>query len=135
MSSHFVSDAELIEYARGKLGPASAARVQAHVAICPQCTASVARFHLVRTTLLEDDSVAPPDAVLERAEAIYVLQAPPARTDSLWQRLFHAHRWPRYPALVPLTAAFVAALLLFIVGPQAALPALADTLPGTRSIP
>ena len=74
MSGHPIAYEQLIAYAGDELEPAAAAAAATHVAGCPECAATVARYRLVRTTLLEDDSPTPPPATLARAKAIFAQQ-------------------------------------------------------------
>jgi len=86
--NHHPSDALLIDYAAGSLGPARALVIAAHVHACAACQASVAAAEAVGGALLEDLSGSPlsPDA-LDRALARLEqpgsgTEAPPARTQA-----------------------------------------------------
>ena len=85
--NHHPSDALLIDYAAGSLGPARALVIAAHIHACAACQASVAAAEAVGGALLEDLSGAPmsPDALdraLARLEQPESEPAPPARTQA-----------------------------------------------------
>ena len=69
MFGHPVRYEKVIAYAAGELAEAEAGEVAAHLAGCPACAATVARYRAVQATVAADDSVAPPPALVDRVKA------------------------------------------------------------------
>ena len=84
MSAHRIEEEQVIAFANGELTGAAAASVAAHVVGCAACAQTVARYRLVRATVVADARLAPPPATVDRAKAIF--------------------RAPRSPAAAPLAA-------------------------------
>lgn len=62
---------QLIAYAAGDLAPDEAERIAEFLATDEQAARTVAAYRLAHERLAEDDSVAPPDAVIAEAKRIY----------------------------------------------------------------
>ena len=146
VSTHIVSDEQLIAYAAGELSDAEWAKIAAHVVDCAGCSATVALFRAVNATLRSDDSVLPPVATLARAQVIFppeviaapqptgVQRAPAQRMGGFWHTLSGiAHPSPALAA-TSLLAVFVFLMLLSFASAVIA-PALQSTLPGDRLYP
>ena len=71
MSDHPIDDEALLAFAGDEFDPAAAAVVAVHVAACPACAATIARYRLVRATLRADDSSVPPLPAVARAKGIF----------------------------------------------------------------
>lgn len=76
MSAHPIDDEQLLAFANDELAPATATVVAAHLVGCAACTETVARFRLVRATVIEGERIAPPAATLDRAKALFRARRP-----------------------------------------------------------
>lgn len=76
MRNHPIPYERLIAYAAGDLDGSAAAAVAAHLTVCAECAATVARFQAVGTTFRSDDSEAPPTATLARAKGLFARRRP-----------------------------------------------------------
>jgi len=75
MPSHPISYERLLSFAAGDLHANEAGVVAAHVAGCPACGATVARYRQLQAVAQADVALAPSAAVLARAKGLFV--APP----------------------------------------------------------
>lgn len=82
MSSSRITYEELIAYAAGELPPDAQARVAAHVQNDPDAARTVALFRRVVDVARADDSVAPPPATMQAAQALFREQQ--ARRQTNW---------------------------------------------------
>ncbi len=71
MSHAKTTHQQLIAYAAGELRGPDAQKVQAHLERDAEAARTVHRYRLARQTILGDDGVDPPTAVLERARLIF----------------------------------------------------------------
>lgn len=67
---HPVLDEDLISFAADDPGLANATAVAGHVAVCPECAATVARYRLVRQAVRADAALAPSPAALAHVRAL-----------------------------------------------------------------
>jgi hypothetical protein len=59
MDNHPVSAEDLFAHAHGDLDQRTASAIAAHVAMCPACAATLARFEIVRMTIRADATLTP----------------------------------------------------------------------------
>jgi hypothetical protein len=78
-ATHPIGDEVLLAFAAGDAGSLgqAAAAVAAHVAVCPNCAATVRRYRLAEATVRADARCGPSPAALARAKAAFA-PAPPA---------------------------------------------------------
>ena len=71
MSRHPITYERLIAYASGEAAAAEAGVVASHVAACPECAATVARFSIARAAVGADAWQPVPAAAMDRAKALF----------------------------------------------------------------
>lgn len=76
---------KLIAFAAGELAGDDLRAVEQQIATDPAAARTVALFRAVRSTLRDDDSVAPPDAVVARARALF--RPAPSAVAAWWEAL------------------------------------------------
>lgn len=81
---------QLLAYADGELDPAAAEQIEAHVQNDPEAAATLERYQRMRTLTAADDSIAPPDNVVERAKAIFRPRSRGAKAGEWWRSLEEA---------------------------------------------
>ncbi|HYN87352.1 MAG TPA: DUF5667 domain-containing protein, partial [Ardenticatenaceae bacterium] len=104
----------LIAYAAGELGPVEADSVAAHLAVCPECAATVARFRLVSEVLRTYDTHAPPPPTVARAKSLFRQHQPAPQRLSPWASFLRFFQVPlRYSAAGALAVLLLAVTLVF----------------------
>lgn len=71
-------DEPLLAYAAGELPSAEAKAVAGHLADCPACAATVARYRMARDAVVATAGEQPSPAVLDRAKALFATHRMPA---------------------------------------------------------
>ena len=105
---HPISFEELLDYHEGRLAPAEAGCVAAHLAGCPSCQADLAFAARTQALMRSDRLASAPPAALERLVSLYR----PPRRSPWWSRLQAFHN----PGAAWRRLAAVLAVLVVLVG-------------------
>jgi anti-sigma factor RsiW len=78
MNDHPISDDDLLAYASGDPVQRDNRPLAAHLATCPACAATLARFTLVQTSVRTDATIVPSAAAISRVNALIAGRRQPA---------------------------------------------------------
>ncbi len=118
MNSHTIAYESLIDFAAGDLAEAEAAATAEHVAHCPECSVTVARFRQVSELRFVDVLVDPPPTTVARAQALYRRFYPAPQRSRPWFGL----NWGSGTAFAALAALVILVITIAAVAVQDAPP-------------